>query len=118
MSRLFDHDPVPEAKRFAGDISKWDVSRVTNMVGMFSNAPLFNGDISGWDVSSVSSMDAMFLEATAFSQTLCGAWLTSTADKNQMFDGSSGRIGSPSTSCSTTTANPKCKTASLNSASF
>jgi hypothetical protein len=35
---------------FNDDISKWDVSNVTNMTNMFREAS-FNGDISGWNVS-------------------------------------------------------------------
>jgi surface protein len=37
---------------FNGDISRWDVSKVTDMSGMFSNSE-FNGDISRWDVPSI-----------------------------------------------------------------
>ena len=33
--------------KFNRDISKWDVSKVTNMINMFSNSQ-FNGDISNW----------------------------------------------------------------------
>jgi len=33
--------------KFNGDISKWDVSKVTNMDSMFSGSK-FNGDISQW----------------------------------------------------------------------
>ena len=43
--------------RYNGDISKWDVSNVTDMSGMFGcegfGHNIFNHDISGWDVSSV-----------------------------------------------------------------
>ena len=39
--------------QFNGDISKWDVSNVTNMSVMFSDSQ-FNGDISNWDVSNVT----------------------------------------------------------------
>jgi surface protein len=35
--------------QFQGDISKWDVSSVQNMRGMF-NKSKFNGDISNWTV--------------------------------------------------------------------
>ncbi|MGI9256047.1 MAG: BspA family leucine-rich repeat surface protein, partial [Salinispira sp.] len=55
---------------FNGDISRWDVSSVMNMQGMFLLAGTFNSDISGWDVSSVTNMDAMFLNASAFNQDL------------------------------------------------
>ena len=37
---------------FNSDISNWDVSNVTNMIGMFYKSQ-FNGDISKWDVSNV-----------------------------------------------------------------
>ena len=38
-----------------GEIPYWDVSRVTNMRGAFSNYEQFNADISNWDVSSVTA---------------------------------------------------------------
>jgi len=44
---------------FNGDISRWNVSSVTNMYAMFEESS-FNGDISGWNVSSVTNMYAMF----------------------------------------------------------
>ena len=45
---------------FNQDISKWDVSKVTRYVGMFSNATAFNQDIGKWDVSQVTDMSLMF----------------------------------------------------------
>ena len=47
---------------FNGDISKWDVSNVTNMMEMFHSSE-FNGDISNWDVSSVTNMREMFFHS-------------------------------------------------------
>jgi len=35
------------------DIGDWDVSNVTDMYRMFSNATSFNQDIGDWDVSNV-----------------------------------------------------------------
>ena len=118
--------PVPIAAKFNGDLSMWDVSKVTDMFGMFAHASWFNGDISAWDVSSVISMNRMFYDASSFNgdiskwdvsrvtdmggmfsgaasfaQTLCGAWGTSAADKEGMFDDSSGRI------CATTSTSKK-----------
>ena len=58
---------------FNGDISKWDVSKVTNMGSMFSGATSFNKDISAWDVSQVLIMQDMFWGATEFKQNL-DAW--------------------------------------------
>ena len=71
-SLFFDaqHNPVPGANKFNADLSKWDVSRVTNMDYMFRFASSFNGDISKWDVSSVTSMVRMFFEASSFNGDL------------------------------------------------
>ena len=49
-----------ECKSFNQDISKWDVSNVTNMAGMFAECTSFNQDISGWDVSKVIKMKEIF----------------------------------------------------------
>ena len=54
MSKLFSYT------YFKGDISKWDVSNVTNMCSMFSLCDKFNCDISNWDVSNVKNMSYMF----------------------------------------------------------
>ena len=54
MSRIFFRSP------FNGDISKQDVSNVTNMYGMFYECEKFNSDISAWDVSNVKDMSYMF----------------------------------------------------------
>ena len=43
-----------------GRIEEWDVSHVTSMYGMFSQACSFNQDISAWDVSKVNDMGSMF----------------------------------------------------------
>lgn len=57
MSYLFE-----EFKDFNGDISKWDVSNVTDMKGMFFFSK-FNGDISKWNTKNVSDMSWMFAES-------------------------------------------------------
>ena len=41
---------------FNTNLSCWDVSKVTDMYGMFYNARAFNNNISSWDVSSVTTM--------------------------------------------------------------
>ncbi len=67
-------------KTFDQNIGPWDVSRVTDMKGMFYEAWEFNQDLSAWNVSSVTTMADMFFNAHAFSQTLCGAaWVTTSA---------------------------------------
>lgn len=42
------------------DVSKWDVSNVTNMSKMFYYCKNFDCDLSNWDVSSVINMRDMF----------------------------------------------------------
>jgi len=52
--------------RFNEDISSWDVSNITSMVGAFSGNSKFNQDIGYWDVSNVKNMDSMFSGAIEF----------------------------------------------------
>ena len=74
-----------DASSFDGDISTWDVSTVTNMAGMFRDADAFNGDISSWKVSSVTSMPQMFYGAASFNQSI-GSWdVSSVPDMTDMF---------------------------------
>ena len=68
---------------FNQDISSWDVSSVTNMGGMFYQAP-FNQPIGDWDVSSVTDMSFMFTDS-AFNQDI-GNWdVSSVTNMNEMF---------------------------------
>ena len=64
MSYLFAHT------NFNGDISKWDVSHVTNMRDMFCMCYEFNQDISGWGVSNVTNMNDMFDGCVIFNKDI------------------------------------------------
>ena len=76
------------------DLSKWDVSHVTDMEQMFDRAKSFNQDLSRWDVSRVTDMDHIFFKATSFNQTLRGkVWVT----KYKIFSQSFGFISATST---------------------
>ena len=78
MSHLFY-----QFKDFTGDISKWDVSHVENMDGMFF-CSAFNGDISRWDVSGCNSMFNMFSHSK-FNGDL-GDWdVSNVEDMGSMF---------------------------------
>jgi len=57
MSDLFSKEYGLE--EFNGDISKWNVSNVKDMEGMFANSQ-FDQDISNWNVSNVEDMKWMF----------------------------------------------------------
>ena len=75
---------------FAGDfnqpIGNWDVSNVTTMRYMFSNAAAFNQSIENWDLSNVTDMSGMFVFAVAFNQPINSWNVSSVTDMAQMFD--------------------------------
>lgn len=48
------------------NISRWDVSNVTNMNQTFFQATSFNQPLSGWNTSKVTNMQNMFNACTAF----------------------------------------------------
>ena len=74
------------ATAFTGSgIGCWDVSSVTEMGGMCFEATAFSAAIGDWDVSSVWDMTFMLMGATSFNQQLGGQWATSTAGKLYMF---------------------------------
>ena len=80
--------------KFNGDISKWNVSNVTNMEGIFYNSH-FNQDISNWDVSNVKDMQWMF-SYSKFNQNISNWDISNVGDMYNMFYKSefNGDIGS------------------------
>jgi surface protein len=67
-----------DSEKFNCNISKWDVSNITNMSSMFhsrmfADNQIFNCDISKWDVSNVTNMSFMFHGCTVFNQPI-GNW--------------------------------------------
>eukprot|EP00949_MAST-11_sp_MAST-11-sp1_P004618 g4618.t1 len=61
MHAMFYH-----AEKFDSDVSKWDVAIVTDMYYMFHTAKKFDSDVSKWDVAKVSTMKRMFYRAEKF----------------------------------------------------
>jgi surface protein len=74
------------AKNFNGDLSGWDVSNVTNMIRMFYNAKNFNGDLSKWDVSKVTNMNRMFYNASSFNGDLSKWDVSKVTNMSKMFE--------------------------------
>jgi surface protein len=67
VSRVKDMNGLfSDRDSFNDSLALWDVSNVTNMSSMFRNATKFNQDLSAWNVSKVTSMDEMFFSAHSF----------------------------------------------------
>ncbi len=85
MSNLFSDNAGYGLTAFNGDISRWDVSNVTNMSRMFYRAYEFNQPIGDWDVSNVKNMYCMFASAESFNQPI-GDWdVSNVTSMNGMF---------------------------------
>ncbi len=69
---------------FNDPIGDWDVSTVTDMLGLFANTP-FNQDLSTWNVSNVQNFYAMFYNNTAFNQDISSWNVGSGTDFSFMF---------------------------------
>jgi surface protein len=72
------------SSEFNKDISKWDVSNVTDMEAMFYESK-FNKDISNWDVSNVTNMTCMFVNSE-FNKNISKWNINSNCDMSDMFD--------------------------------
>lgn len=84
MTQMFTN-----AVSFNHDIGDWDVSNVKYMTSMFKGATSFNQDIGNWDVSQVTLMDFIFNRATSFNQYI-GNWdVSNVTNMSGMFYGAS-----------------------------
>ena len=69
------------------DISKWDVSKVKHMSGMFAGYENFNCDLSNWDVSNVTNMKYMFQNCENFKAKDLDKWnVSNVKNMEYMFD--------------------------------
>ena len=67
------------------DLSKWDTSKVTSMVNMFYDCTTFNCNISNWDVSKVTRFDSMFYGCSSFNQDISNWDISSAENLSYMF---------------------------------
>ena len=70
VSHITDMSYLFQFLDFNGDISKWNVSNVTDMSRMFFKCKAFNQDVSNWDVSNVTNMHSMFFRCESFNQDI------------------------------------------------
>lgn len=66
-----------DASNFNQNIGNWNTTNVTNMSGVFFYASNFNQNIGNWNTSSVTNMSGMFFSASEFNQDI-GNWNTSS----------------------------------------
>ena len=83
---------------FNGDISKWDVSNVTDMHDMFRYTKFTgeNGDISKWNVSNVTNMSYMFYGCKNFNADLNNWDVSNVINMRKMFNGCNALKNKPS----------------------
>lgn len=67
------------------DLSKWDTSKVTSMANMFYDCTTFNCNISNWDVSKVTRFDSMFYGCSSFNQDISNWDISSAENLSYMF---------------------------------
>ncbi len=70
------------------DISNWDTSNVTNMYGMFFYINLFNFNINIWNISNVTNTSYMFAHINNFLQDNINLNITNVTKCNNMFTSS------------------------------
>jgi surface protein len=92
VSQYFDNASMLTTKLRDIPLGKWDVSRVTNMSGLFSTDDGEENDFSGegleaWDVSNVTNMSYMFYNCVDFDAPI-GSWnVRNVTDMAGMFEG-------------------------------
>lgn len=74
-------------KEFCGNISKWNMSNVTNARNMFYGCRKFNCDISKWDVHNLRLMGNMFGECYKFNQDLSNWDVSNVTEMSCTFAG-------------------------------
>ena len=66
-------------------IAALDVSKVTNMEGMFSGCQIFNANIGGWNVENVTTMKRMFQGCNVFNNDISQWQIGNVLDMEEMF---------------------------------
>ena len=80
-----------EAKSMNADLSKWDVSNVVKMQGVFMQAAKFGGNgVDTWNVAKVTNMNYIFSLANSLTscnkRKIADAWTFDVFTKRSTFD--------------------------------
>jgi surface protein len=84
MSGLFKQFPF-SGRKGNSDISGWNVSKVEDMSEMFNVSTYFNQDLNNWDVSNVKNMKGMFRYCEDFNKDLSNWNVSKVEDMSEMF---------------------------------
>ena len=69
---------------YFGELTRWDVSGVTDMSYLFQNKTSFNDNIINWNVSGVTDFTSMFDGVTSFNRYIFN-WVISNSNATNMF---------------------------------
>lgn len=67
------------------NINSWNVSTITDMNNVFTDATSYNQPLNNWNVSNVTLMYSMFNGATSFNQNLSSWDVADVTDMSNMF---------------------------------
>lgn len=85
VSEVTKMEYIFEDTDFSGDVSKWNVSNLTNALGLFKGCKNFNSDLSRWDVRNLKYASEMFSECENFNQDLSRWQIDSIETAEHMF---------------------------------
>ena len=86
MSNLFNRNYTTIIIPDNIDISKWDVSNVESMIGIFFDCRKFNCDLSRWNISNVKKASYMFYNCEKFEGKGLDNWdVSNVTDMHRMF---------------------------------
>lgn len=85
VSQITNMSKIFQNSNFSGNISRWDVSNVTDMWGMFCSAKNFNSSIGNWDVAKVTNMFRMFFDAKSFNKNINKWNVSNVKNMSDMF---------------------------------
>jgi surface protein len=85
VSKVTDMTGLFAESAFNDRIDRSDVRNVTSMKAMFFNAAVFNQPLDTWDVSHMRKMTAMFRTASSFNQPLSSWDVSHVTDMRSMF---------------------------------